>query len=99
MIPIATPVLTTTTSPRPAPAGDREKLAAAAKQFEAIFIRQMLAEARKADFGDKLFGGQGMDTFRQMEDDRFADIAAKTGAFGLASMLDAQLSKFLPKKG
>ena len=33
---------------------DRDKLAAAARQFEAIFVRQMLAQARKADFGEPL---------------------------------------------
>lgn len=76
-------------------ASDREKLAAAARQFEAIFVRQMLAQARKADFGEPLLGGQAMDTFRTMQDENFADIAAKTGAFGLASQIEAQLARTL----
>jgi flagellar protein FlgJ len=71
---------------------DREKLAAAAKQFEAIFIRQMLGAARKASFGEGLFGGQAMQTFRQMQDEKFADIAAERGAFGMAKLIEAQLS-------
>ena len=72
---------------------DREKLAAAARQFEAIFLRQMLAAARKADFGgEKLLGGQGLDTFRTMQDEHFADVAAGTGAFGLAAMIEKQLA-------
>lgn len=72
---------------------DREKLAAAAKQFEAIFLRQMLSAARKTDFGgEKLFGSQGLDTFRTMQDEHFADQAAKTGAFGLAAMIEKQLA-------
>ena len=93
------PIESTTSSLAPLPAGDREKLAAAAKQFEAIFVRQMLSAARKADFGEDIFGGQAMDTFRQMQDERFADIASDTGAFGLAAMLEAQLARHLPKEG
>lgn len=71
---------------------DRQKLAAAARQFEAIFLRQMLASARKADFGDKLIGGQGLETFHAMLDEHFAGVAAGTGAFGLASMIERQLA-------
>ena len=68
------------------------QLAEVAEQFEAIFVRQMLAAARKSDFGgEDLLGGQGMDTFRQMQDDRFADIAAQRGSFGLARMIEKQL--------
>ena len=70
-----------------------ERLSGAAKQFEAIFVRQMLAAARQSKLGDDAFGGQGVDTFRQMQDDRFADIAASTGALGLAKMIEAQLSR------
>lgn len=75
------------------------KLAEVAQQFEAIFVRQMLAAARKADFGgDDVLGGQGMDTFRQMQDERFADIAAERGSFGMAKMIEAQLTKQLDGK-
>ena len=77
---------------------DREQLAAAARQFEAIFVRQMLAQARKADFGEPLFGGQALDTFRTMQDEHFADIAGKTGALGLAAQIEAQLARFVGGK-
>jgi flagellar protein FlgJ len=72
----------------------KDQLAKAAKQFEAIFVRQMLAEARKAKPAgeDALFGGQAMDTFNQMQDERLADIAAERGSFGLAKAIEAQLS-------
>ncbi len=78
---------------------DREKLAAAARQFEAIFVRQMLSQARKADFGEPLFGGQALDTFRTMQDEHFADIAGKSGALGLAAQIEAQLARFVGGKG
>ena len=78
---------------------DRTQLAAAAKHFEAIFVRQMLAAARKTDFGGNVLGGQGLDTFRTMQDEHFADLAADTGAFGLAKMIEAQLSAQLGASG
>jgi Rod binding protein len=78
-------------------ATDREKLAGVAKQFEAIFMRQMLAAARKTDFGgDNLFGSQAMGTFRQMQDEHFADVAAQTGTIGFATIIEAQMARFLP---
>ena len=71
---------------------DRSQLAHAAKQFEAIFVRQMLAAARKTSFGGDMLGGEGIQTFRAMQDEHFADIASDTGAFGLAKMIEKQLS-------
>lgn len=93
----AAPLSTTNT----APSSDSEKLSGVAKQFEAIFLRQMLAAARKTNLGgeDNVFSGQGMDTFRQMQDDRFADIASETGAFGLGKMIQAHLAKFAKAAG
>ncbi len=78
----------------PPPAPERQKLATAAKQFEAIFVRQMLASARAAKPAgeDTLFGGQAMDTFNSMQDERFAQIAADRGAFGLAKAIERQLA-------
>jgi flagellar protein FlgJ len=87
---------TTALATKTAATSDSEKLAGVAKQFEAIFLRQMLAAARKTNLGgeDNIFSGQGLDTFRQMQDDRFADIASETGAFGLGKMIQAHLAKF-----
>jgi flagellar protein FlgJ len=71
---------------------NRASLAKAAQQFEAIFVRQMLAAARKSEFGGELLGGQGLDTFRQMQDEHFADLAAKQGSFGLGKMIETHLA-------
>ncbi|QYU67940.1 rod-binding protein [Leptolyngbya sp. 15MV] len=74
---------------------ERAQLAEAAKQFEAIFLRQMLSAARQTDFGgNDLFGGQGEETFREMRDARFAELAAGTGTLGLAAAIEAQLARF-----
>lgn len=86
---------TLSTSPT---ATDRQKLSAVAKQFEAIFMRQMLSAARKTDLqgDDKLFSSQALDTFNQMQDEHFADVTAKSGTLGLASIIEAQMARFLP---
>ena len=85
----------------PAAGGDRARLGEAARQFEAIFLRQMLSAARSTDFGgaDDVFGGQGEETFREMRDARFAEIAAGTGAIGLAASIEAQLARYLGSEG
>lgn len=87
--------LAPTTSAPPAAIGERAKLTAAAKQFEAIFIRQMLSAARQTDFGGGLFDNEALGTFRQLQDERFAEIASQTGAFGIAKQIEAQLASQL----
>jgi len=76
-----------------APSSDRARLHSAAQAFEAIFVREMLAAARAEKFGDTLWDNdQGNDTFAAMRDQRFADIAAQTGAIGLGKQVEAQLA-------
>ncbi|WP_298166824.1 rod-binding protein [Novosphingobium sp.] len=85
-------------TPQTPSATDRAALKKAAQGFEAIFVRQMLAAARSTSLAgkDDLFGGQAQQTFASMRDERFADIAAQTGAFGLAKQLEAQFARLLP---
>ena len=65
----------------------------AAQGFEAMFLRQMLSQARNTDLGgDALFGKKQDDTFTQMRDERFAQIAAQAGTLGLAARLERQLA-------
>ncbi len=98
MTPLSSPMLATGTLAQ-SHGTDREKLAGAAKQFEAIFVRQMLAAARKTDFGGSLLGGEAIKTFNTMQDEHFADLAADTGAFGLAKMIEKQLAAQLDADG
>ncbi len=87
-----------TRAPASASASDRAALKKAAQGFEAIFVRQMLSAARAASLAgdDPIFGGQAQETFTAMRDERFAEIAATTGAFGLAKKLEAQFARLLP---
>lgn len=94
MAPVA-PVTPATTAP-PIPAARLAQIKKTAQQFEAIFVRQMLSAARKSGFGETMTSGpgtssQGADTFAEMQDSRFADIASQKGAFGLARMIEKQL--------
>lgn len=93
-----TAISPTTAATSPAPAADRAALKKAAQGFEAIFVRQMLSAARATSLAgdDPIFGGQAQETFTAMRDERFADIAATTGAFGLAKQLEAQFARLLP---
>lgn len=76
---------------------EREKLSGAARQFEAIFVRQMLSAARASNFGDDDVFGKMDQTFVQMRDDRFAEIASQTGALGFARQIENHLAALLPK--
>jgi peptidoglycan hydrolase FlgJ len=73
-----------TAATRPAKAA----LSKAAKQFEAIFLRQMIASMRSPSLGDELFGSDAGNQFRDMSDARLADSMA--GQFGIAQMLEKQ---------
>lgn len=75
-------------------AGQHEQISAVARQFEAIFIRQMLAAARQSETAGGILGDDpGSQTFRQMRDEHFADIAAGQSMFGLAAMIEQQLTQ------
>ncbi len=72
---------------------DKGDLKKAAQAFEAIFVRQMLASARASDFGgDNIFGGPGLEQFEAMRDEHIAEISSRSGAFGLAAAIEAQLA-------
>jgi flagellar protein FlgJ len=77
------------------PAAQRDKLGAVATQFEAMLVRQVLAAARQAGFKDELLGSSAGDTFRQMMDDRFADVLAQSGTLGFAKTIETQLTERL----
>jgi flagellar protein FlgJ len=76
----------------PAPADQRADLAKAAKQFEAIFVRQMLAAARKANLGEGLFDNSAVEQFQSMQDAKLADLVSDKGGLGLAGTIEKQLS-------
>ena len=72
-------------------ANELDQLKAAAKQFEAIFTRQMLKSTREAKLADDdLFGSDATDQFREMQDSNLADQLSGKGAMGIADLLVRQ---------
>jgi murein DD-endopeptidase MepM/ murein hydrolase activator NlpD len=64
----------------------------AAKQLEAFFLRQLLAEARPKG-GGMLDGGFAGDTFKQMLDEAIADKMSAAGGIGMSAMFAKHLGK------
>ncbi len=64
----------------------------AAEAFEAVILREMMATMRKAKLGDDIFGSSATDNFREMADARTADSMAALRQFGIADLVERQLS-------
>ncbi len=75
------------------PAADKRqaKIQSMAADFEAIFVRQMLATMRTSSLGEGLFDGQGLEQFRDMQDAKIAESMADKGVFGIAQLLTRHL--------
>ncbi|CAM3256872.1 Flagellar protein FlgJ N-terminal domain-containing protein [Sphingomonas antarctica] len=73
------------------------ELKKAAEKFEAVFMRQVIGEMRKAKLGDELFGSSATDNFREMADAQTADAMSKQGVFGIGALLSKQLNKAVVK--
>ena len=80
---------------------DSDKVKEACKQFEAVLLRQILGEARKTVIptkGDDNSNVSGI--YNDMINNQLADSISRSGAFGLAKSLEAQLvHQILPKNG
>ena len=59
----------------------------AAEQFEAIFLQQMMAQARKASLAEDIFGNKGTETYNNLLDQERATELAKTLDLGIAEAL------------
>ena len=80
----------------PPPSPERAALRQAARQFEAIFVRQMLAAARATRLADGVGDSAATEQFRGLQDEHFAQIAADRGMLGLGDAIERQLSARVP---
>ena len=83
-------VASTGIAAQPAAGADKRKqLEAAAKAFEAVFMRQMIGSMRQAKLADDELtgGGAAADQFRDLQDSKLADSMVEKGGFGVAQML------------
>jgi flagellar protein FlgJ len=69
-------------------ASEDDKVAEASRQFEAIFVRQILAEADKNGNSKGVAGG----VYQEMVNDHLADEITRSGGLGFAKSLQAQLT-------
>ncbi len=76
-----------------------EKVKEACRQFEAVLLRQILGEARKSVIKSSATDDSNTaGIYNDMINNQMADSISKSGAFGLAKSLQAQLvHQVLPK--
>lgn len=71
-----------------------EKSAQAAKDFEAVFISEMLKPMfEMIDVNETFGGGKGEEVFRSMMVQEYGKIIANRGGIGIASAIQAELLK------
>jgi peptidoglycan hydrolase FlgJ len=71
---------------------DNAALKDVAASFEALFLRQIIGEMRKAQLADDIFGSEATGKFREMADANMADVLAKRGSFGIAALIEQQFT-------
>lgn len=72
---------------------ERQKIAEASRQFEAVLLRQILGEARKPVFESKLTSKSAVNAiYDDMVTAQLADSISQSGEFGLARTLAVQLT-------
>ena len=71
---------------------EKEKVAEVSRQFESVLLRQILGQARKTVFKSK-FNEDSMSSgiYQDMTTNQLADAISRSGGFGLARSLEAQL--------
>jgi len=67
-------------------------LRAAAEQFEALFIQQLLKQARSAKLADDILGSEASDTYTEMLDQERAKQLSAQMNLGIAEALVHQFS-------
>lgn len=79
--------------------GKQEKAAEAAKDFEAVFIAEMLKPMFETiEVDDTFGGGHGEEVFRGLMVQEYGKMLSQKGGIGLATHIQAQLLK-LQEKG
>ncbi|PTU30601.1 flagellar assembly peptidoglycan hydrolase FlgJ [Stenotrophobium rhamnosiphilum] len=80
-------------------AQDPEALKTAAKQFEAMFIKQLLKSANEAKIGNDMMGGEQGEFYQDMFNNQLAQTMSQGRGLGIADLLVRQLqqSKMAPQ--
>ena len=93
-LPLVAQAAPTSLAPQaPDAAAQRNALRTAARQFEAVFLRQLIGSMRQAHLADDMFSSQATEQFRDMSDANLADAMSHQGVFGIAQLLLAQFDR------
>ncbi len=77
---------------RDAAEGKDEAIKKVAREFESMFVQQMLKSMRDASMGDDLFGSNAEDQYRDLLDKQISlDIGNGGKGFGIAAMIEKQI--------
>ncbi len=72
--------------------GQNEAVKKIAREFESMFVQQMLKSMRDASMGDDLFGSNAEDQYRDLFDKQISiDISSNGKGFGIAAMIEKQI--------
>jgi len=71
---------------------EKTDLKEVAEKFEAIFVYQMLKQARQSKLAEGMFNSEAQDTFNNMLDQEYSQILSKKNNFGIAEGLIKQFS-------
>ncbi|MES2057794.1 MAG: rod-binding protein [Pseudomonadota bacterium] len=71
----------------------RANLEKAGKQFEAVFTGMMLKSMRQGHLASELFESKGIDTFREMQDQKLAQSMADHAPLGIGKAMVDFLAK------
>jgi flagellar protein FlgJ len=77
---------------------DNASLSEVADQFEAIFIENLLKQARDSKLSDGLFDTSADDNFVEMFDRELANNSSKSVDIGIAKAIIQQMSQYKPGK-
>ena len=80
------------------PSVDNVALSEVADQFEAIFIENLLKQARDSKLSDSLFDTNADDNFVEMFDRELANNSSKSVDIGIAKAIIQQMSQYKPDK-
>lgn len=91
--PVSTPIDVSSVTSDTSRLGTRQNLDKAGTQFEAVFTQMMLKSMRATHLADDIFGSKAADTFRDMQDQKFAQSMAEHQPLGIGKALVAFLAK------
>jgi Rod binding domain-containing protein len=73
-------------------AGNPERSAETARQFEGLFVSMLLKELRQSDDDGGLFAGDASDTYGALFDQFMGQHLAQQGAFGIGDLVQRHVT-------